>query len=78
VISAQNNTKIGEDIPVGDGPVGIGVSVILFTVYVANHGSDNISVIDGASNKVVAGVTFHVDPFNSGRILCDGLTTPLQ
>ena len=46
------------------------------TVYVANSGSDSVTVIDGKANEVVAGVTFHINPFGSGRILCDGLNTP--
>jgi YVTN family beta-propeller protein len=40
-------------------------------VYVANEGSNGVSIIDGETSEVVAGVTFHVKPFGSGRILCD-------
>jgi YVTN family beta-propeller protein len=66
VISGENHTKIVEDIPVGDFPVAIGVNQETSTVYVANQDSNGISVIDGVANKVVAGVTFQVNPFNSG------------
>jgi YVTN family beta-propeller protein len=75
VISAENNTKI-KDIPVGDGPSDIDANIYAGTVYVANRDSDTVSVIDGITNKVVAGVRFQINPFNSGYILCDGLTTP--
>jgi YVTN family beta-propeller protein len=45
-------------------------------VYVLNRMSNGISVIDRATNEVVAGVTFHVNPFNSGSIICDELASP--
>jgi YVTN family beta-propeller protein len=76
VISAENNTKIGEDIPVGEGPTAIVVDYDSDSVYVANAASNSLSVIDPIVNEVVAGITFKVNPFNSGYILCDGLTTP--
>ena len=76
VISAENNTKIGEDIPVGEGPVDIDVSGNAGIVYVVNSGSNDISLVDRIANKVVAGIAFIVNPLNSGIILCDGLTTP--
>jgi YVTN family beta-propeller protein len=75
VISGENNTKIN-DIPVGDSPVDIAFDHESETVYVANAGSDGISIIDGTDDEVVAGITLKVSPFNSGYILCDGLTTP--
>jgi YVTN family beta-propeller protein len=76
VISGENNTKIGEDIPVGDNPRAISANSKTDTLYVANRDSGSISVIDGIANKVVAGITFQVNPFNSGYVLCEGLTTP--
>jgi YVTN family beta-propeller protein len=77
VISGENNTKIGEDIPVGDYPAAIAVNQFKDTVYVANRGSNSISVIDGETNEVVAGVTFRVNPFNSGYILCEESIAPV-
>jgi YVTN family beta-propeller protein len=74
VISTENNTKI-KDIPVGDSPTAIGVDQDLGTAYVANFLSDDISVIDGTASEVVAGITFQVNPFNSGYIVCDDPTT---
>jgi YVTN family beta-propeller protein len=76
VINGTTNTKIGQDIPVGKDPVAIGVDKDTHTVYVANSDSNGISVIDGIANKVVTGITFQVNPFNSGYIICDGLTSP--
>jgi YVTN family beta-propeller protein len=75
VISGENNTWI-KDIPVGNGPDAIYVDEFTNTVYVANTDSNSISVIDGTADKVVAGTTFQVKPFNSGYIRCGGLTTP--
>jgi YVTN family beta-propeller protein len=79
VISAENNTKIGEDIPVGNKPSAIDINQYTNATYVANSDSDGVSVIDARANKVVAGITFQVDPFNAGYIVCrrnsDGLTT---
>src|SRR5215216_5044540 len=72
----ENNSKTVENIPVQDEPTSIVKHGSVDTVYVANTGSDSVSVIDESAKKVVAGVTFKVDPFNSGSILCDGLTTP--
>jgi YVTN family beta-propeller protein len=76
VINATTDEKIGEDIPVGNGPSDIGVNKLTNTVYVVNSISDSISVIDSIANEVVAGTVFKVNPFNSGYILCDNLTTP--
>ena len=71
VISGENHRKIGEDIPVGNGPSDIAVNENTNTVYVANAGSQSVSLIDGETNDVVVGATFYVIPFGSGRILCD-------
>jgi YVTN family beta-propeller protein len=78
VIDPSTNTKIGEDIRVGDSPVAIGIDHAYTIVYVANYDSDSVSVIDGITNKVVAGVTFNVNPFNSGYIVCEDLSTPSE
>ena len=40
-------------------------------VYVANDDSDTVSVIDGSSEKVAAGLIFNVNPANSGKIICN-------
>ena len=37
----------------------------------ANSDSEGVSVIDGETNEAVAGVTFDVNPFGGGDILCN-------
>jgi YVTN family beta-propeller protein len=76
VINGSDNTKIGEDIIVGEYPIAIAISRATNTVYVANFVSNGVSVIDGATNKVVAGIMLNVNPFNSGYIECDRLISP--
>ena len=71
VIDGNSKTKIGNDIPVGKGPGDIGVNWNTNTIYVANNWDNSVSVIDGKANKVVAKVTFSIEPFNGGRIECD-------
>ena len=44
-------------IPVGSVPIGVAVDATSNKIYVANSGRNNISVIDGSSNTVVATVT---------------------
>lgn len=73
VISGDTHTKIVEDIPVGERPFALSVDAGSGTVYVANSYSDGISVI-GDLLKVIARVTFHVNPINAGEIICSGET----
>ena len=40
--------------------------------------SDSVSVIDGITDKVVAGITLQINPFNSGYIECNGLKAPIS
>ena len=47
-------------------------------VYVANRGSDTVSVINSVTNEVVAGVTFDINPFRGGQIICNGLDAPIN
>ena len=44
-------------IPVGSVPIGVAVNATSNQIYVANSGSNNVSVIDGTSNSVVATIT---------------------
>jgi YVTN family beta-propeller protein len=39
-------------------------------IYVTNPGSNTVSVINGSTNKLLVGLTFNIDPPNSGRIGC--------
>lgn len=73
-LDSVTNAKID----VGGRPTAIAVDEDANTVYVANSGSNTVSVIDGISNKVVAGITFEIFPFNSGYIECDGLISPIS
>jgi YVTN family beta-propeller protein len=59
-ISTSTNEQVKLDIheiEVGDYPSGIAVDPFTNKVYVANSGSDSISVIDGSTDKVVANIT---------------------
>src|SRR6266496_5449176 len=40
-------------------------------IYVVNEFSHTVSVIDGFSKKVAAGITLNTHPANSGTIMCD-------
>jgi len=44
-------------IPVGSVPIGMAVNATSNKIYVANSGSNDVSVIDGASNSVAATIT---------------------
>ena len=59
-------------IKVGLIPVGVANDPNTNTIYVANHDSMTISIINGKTNKLVSGVRFRTDPPNSGIIVCDG------
>ena len=53
VIGINNNSKIGNDIPVGKSPVAIVADIVLDKLYVVNHGDDSISVIDMNNNSKI-------------------------
>jgi YVTN family beta-propeller protein len=65
-----------QDITVGEAPTAIGS--FWDSIYVANSGSNTLSVIDPSNDEVVAGVTFHIEPFRGGQIICNGLDTPIN
>ena len=69
VINGTDYTVIGE-IEVGKGPMGMGYDFYTDTLYVANSDENTVSVIDANANKVVTGVIFNIEPFNSGHIEC--------
>ncbi len=75
VINLVTNTVI-RNIKVGASPG----SIYGFgdTVYVANSGSNSVSVINLVTNEVVAGVTFDINPFEGGQIICNGLDAPIN
>jgi len=50
----DSNWNLAATIPVGTNPVGVAVNETTNNIYVANSGNNNINVIDGTSNSVVA------------------------
>lgn len=46
----DGSTSATELVAVGSGPFGAAVNPITDKIYVANYGSDNVTVIDGATN----------------------------
>ena len=53
VIDGENNTKIGNDIPVGNGPRDIAVNQLHDIIYVAYLDNNSVSVIDGENNTKI-------------------------
>jgi YVTN family beta-propeller protein len=47
-------------------------------IYVANEGSNTVSVINGFSDKVATGVRLNIYPANSGQIICDAKEDPIN
>jgi YVTN family beta-propeller protein len=74
VINGSNDMKEA-DIPVGKNPFHMAISHATSMIYVVNQGSrddyGSVSVIDGFSNRVAAGVKFNIYPANSGKIICN-------
>ncbi len=62
----------------GKTPSRIAFSHACGTVYVANSGSNSISVVDTNSNKVVGKFQFTVNPSNSGHVECNEINAPLE
>jgi YVTN family beta-propeller protein len=76
VVNQTSELEKNSQIDVGKSPSAIAVDEFTNTVYVANFGPNSVSVIDAVTNKVVAGIILHVNPFNSGYIECDRLISP--
>src|SRR5271166_4214868 len=51
-------------IPVGKGPVSLGVNPMTDTVYIANYTDNTVSVIDGVSNTVSSTINVGYSPIN--------------
>jgi DNA-binding beta-propeller fold protein YncE len=47
-------------------------------VYVANCGSNTVSIIDGKTNDLVVGLIFNVNPVDSGQVVCNGKKIPIN
>ena len=52
MIDGTTNTVVGSPIPVEDAPRGIAFNPNNGNLYVANFGSNTVTVIDGATNTV--------------------------
>ncbi|MBJ8113991.1 YVTN family beta-propeller repeat-containing protein, partial [Bacillus cereus group sp. N6] len=61
VIDGSNNGVIAT-ITVGTGPDDIAVNKITNKIYVANYGSNTVSVIDGSNNGVIATISVGSGP----------------
>jgi YVTN family beta-propeller protein len=72
VIDGNNTSSKLETINVGRSPTGVAVDPDTNTIYVANTRSNTISIINGTTKNLVAGVTFNINPPNSGEIYCKG------
>ena len=59
-------------IEVGQNPWDITINPRTNLLYVANSGSNTVSVINPTYNKVMAGVKFSIHPSNSGYLDCNG------
>ncbi|MGA9154043.1 MAG: YncE family protein [Candidatus Nitrosopolaris sp.] len=67
-----NTNKNETEIHVGKTPEAIAANPNENTIYVANFGlGGSVTVIDGHTNKVAAGVTFNINPNDSGQIVCN-------
>lgn len=63
---ASPGVALGSDSAVVDGAMGIGVNTETNMIYVANWSDDNVSVIDGSSNSIIAFVTVGDKPVDVG------------
>ena len=62
VIDTSTNAIVGAPIPVGTGPVGVGVDRSVHRAYVANNGSNTVSVVNAQSFAVVQTITVGRSP----------------
>jgi YVTN family beta-propeller protein len=59
------------NVTVGGSPIAVAVDPTNGRVYVTNSLSNTVSVIDEKTNDPVIGVTFNVNPADSGQISCN-------
>jgi YVTN family beta-propeller protein len=71
VIDSTTN-KVVSNITVGYQPYALHVDLSSNIIYVANLGS-TVSEINGATNKILVGITFSVVPKDGGYVQCDRL-----
>jgi len=61
-----SQVTVVDTIVVGDYPRGVGVNPQTDRIYVANSGSDNVSVIDGSGDSVIATIVVGGHPYGVG------------
>ena len=82
VINGTTDKKEAHDIPVGREPWAIAIDEDTNMIYVTNRGNamlsstGSVSVIDGSSDKVAAGIIFNTNPINSVKIICNNKQYP--
>ena len=63
VIDTTTNTVLGAPIPVGSGPLAVGVDPTVHRAYVANNGSDNVVVLRKKNGSILRTYGAGKDPF---------------
>lgn len=76
IIDSMINTEVAT-IQVGEFPSSIAVNPDKNLVYVVDSESEMVCVIDSKINSIVTGITFNVNPPDSGRITCGQVTVIL-
>jgi YVTN family beta-propeller protein len=69
VIDPKSNT-VQNPISVGNVPYDVAINEQTNTVYVANYDSEAVSVVDGTTDDLTLGITFRINPPESGYIDC--------
>ena len=77
IVNTKNNhhsINSSNEVATDSVPLDIAVNPKTGMVYVANHDSKSISTINGNTDKLVSGITFHINPPEAGYIECNGKT----
>ena len=64
------------NVTVGESPSDIDVDESRNVAYVANAGPNTVSIIEGFDQKIQAGVSFDINPFHAGNIVCNNIIVP--
>src|SRR5215217_2056 len=80
-VSMINETDDGvyrniANVTVGESPSDIAVDENSNIAYVTNAGPNTVSIIEGFDQKVQAGVSFDINPFHAGHIVCNNIIIP--
>jgi DNA-binding beta-propeller fold protein YncE len=63
---------VRDTIDLGSNPSELGVNSRTNTIYVLLPNDNILSMIDGRTNKLIAGLSFRINPSGSGNIYCNG------